>query len=201
MGRIYEYPSKIIKIGYPFFTKKIEEYKRKIPVQEKKENIKTILFLSAEIYGSEFAMNAKYLVDNLNKEEYKIIFKLHPGDQAGNPEYENLKSYSNIEIVDKGDIYSLISKSDMIVSYGSTSIFEALPFNKIIFILKNERSDDIIPREIGYRFTSSKQLLSLILKSKNEIQNYEYTKYFDNKWKENYKKFLKNHIKLDIDLE
>jgi len=188
-------PSKLIKIGYPFFTKIIEEYKRKMPVQEKKENIKTILFLSP------FVMHAKYLADNLNEEEYKIIFKLHPTDQAGNPEYENLKSYTNIEIVDKGEIYSLISKSDMIVSCYSTAIFEALPFNKIIFILKNEVSDDVVPREIGYRFTSSEQLLSLILKSKNKIQNYDYTKYFDNNWKENYKKFLKNYLKLDIDLE
>jgi len=194
-------PSKLIKIGYPFFTKKIEEYKRKMPVQKRKENIKNILFISQRPYRSEFVIHAKYLADNLNKEEYEIIFKLHPGFQDRESEYENLKSYTNIEIVDKGEIYSLISKSDMIVSCHSTAIFEALPFNKIIFILKNERSDDIIPREIGYRFTSSKQLLSLILKSKKEMQNYDYVKYFDNKWKENYKKFLKNHVKLDVDLE
>lgn len=193
-------PSKIIKIGYPFFTKKIEEYKKK-PVQEKKENIKTVLFLSQWPLQSEFVIHAKYLVDNLNKEEYKIIFKLHPKYQQTYPEYENLKSYTNIEIVKKGDIYSLISKSDMIVSCSSTAIFEALPFNKIMFILENELSDEIIPREIGYRFTSSKQLLSLILKSKNEIQNYDYVKYFDNEWKENYRIFLKNYLKLDIDLE
>lgn len=194
-------PSKKITIGYPFFTKNIEEYKRKKSVQERKENKKTILFLSGWENQSEFVMHAKYLADNLTEEEYNIIFKLHPRYQIVYPEYENLKSYTNIDIVKKGDIYSLISKSDMIVSCNSSSIFEALPFNKIIFILKNETSDDIIPREIGYRFTSSKQLLSLILKSKSEIQNYDYVKYFDNKWKENYKKFLKNHVKLNIDLK
>lgn len=194
-------PSKIITIGYPFFTKKTEEYKRKNLVQGRKENIRTILFISQCAYRSEFAIYAKYLVDNLNEEEYNIIFKLHPKCQDRYSEYEDLKGYTNIEIVKKGDIYSLFSKSDMIVSCSSTAIFEALPFNKTIFILKNEISDDVIPREIGHRFNNSKQLLSLILKSKNEMQNYDYTKYFDNKWKENYKKFLKNHVKLNIDLK
>ena len=106
-----------------------------------------------------------------------------------------MKSYSNIEIIGNYNIYELIAKSNIIIGYNSTTLFEALKFpEKRIFILKN----DDIPDEIGYKFSSVDELIEAI---KDDTKGYpkvnpEY--FWASNWKERFRNFMKDELNYRI---
>ncbi|WP_230868055.1 CDP-glycerol glycerophosphotransferase family protein [Iocasia frigidifontis] len=193
-------PSKKITIGYPYFSKKIKGiYDNKIENGKEEKNEKeVVLILSQWPIRKDFVRYAEYLANNLDYKQYDIIFKLHPKFQEKVKEYSSLFRYKNISIIKEGEIYDLINQSNYIISSYSTAIYEALPFKKPIFILKNDISEATIPFEIGYRFSKPNELLRLILNKKYKKANYDYNNYFDESWKTNYSQFLINEIGLNI---
>ena len=74
----------------------------------------------------------------LNK-RINIIFKLHPSENINDIEHllENLKK-KNIRVIEdkSSDLYKYLSESKWILGVYSTSLYEALVFNCIIFVLK-----------------------------------------------------------------
>lgn len=119
---------------------------------------------------------------------------MHPGEIKNYELIKPLETFENIEIKKDGDIYELLAKSESIIACYSTTFFEALAFNKKIYILDNDLSKNNIPKEIGLRFKNNHELLNLI---KNKVKNHcdldiEY--YFHSNWKENYKKFINNEV-------
>jgi hypothetical protein len=178
-------PCKKVTIGAPHFYESIKKYKN---VKEKK---KTILIVSQGEVTDKFVKIAKYLAENLPI--YRIIFKLHPGEVPFEDRYEILNKYNNIQIVKSGDIYIYIVECENIVANYSTTIFEAMGFNKNIFILDNEASKKHIPKDIGLRFKEKEELKELIIQNEKKDIKYDLEYYFNSNWKENYERFI-NYI-------
>jgi len=180
-------PSKKITIGNPHYYESIKKY------EGIKEQKNTILIISQGDITNRFVNIAKFLSKKLP--DYRIVFKLHPGEVPFERRYKELYKYANIELVKFGDIYEYIARTEKIVACNSTAIFEALGFNKKLFILDDEITKSEIPKEIGIRFKENLELISNT-KDLNLINNPE--PYFNPKWKNNYNKFLREEIGLRL---
>jgi hypothetical protein len=179
-------PGKSVTIGAPHFYHSIEKYKT---VEEKE---KTILVVSQGTITQTFVDIAKYLAKTLP--QYTIIFKLHPGEVPFKNRYEELYKYKNIHIAKSGDIYKFIAESENIVACYSTTVFEAMGFNKKIFILDNEMSRTYIPKDVGVRFKTNIDLKELIKNNEKQETTYDLAYYFNPDWKKNYKRFLEEKV-------
>ena len=176
-------PGKTFVVGNPHFHESIKRYK---DIKEEKD---TIMIVSQWTLTKEFVKIARYLASKFKNK--KIIFKMHPGEMKNYNLINPLESFRNIEIQKDGDIYELLAKYESIVACYSTTVFEALAFNKKTYILDNSYSKKHVPKEIGKRFRNYTELEDLI---KNKVKNenepdIEY--YFNSNWKENYDNFLK----------
>src|SRR3989344_4798706 len=105
----------------------IEEiiYKYKLP------NKKIILFPTA-VHGEVNLPIFSSLIQLLFKNpEYFLIVKRHPGDQVTVKNYldRSLNLNDRIKILNEG-LYELLYVCDVVVSFGSSTILEALAFNK-----------------------------------------------------------------------
>jgi len=183
-------PGKTYVVGNPHFHESIKRYKG---IKEEKN---TILIVSQWTLTKEFVEIAKYLASEFK--DKKIIFKMHPKEMKNYNLIKPLEAFRNIDIQKDGDIYELLAKYESIVACYSTTVFEALAFNKRIYILDNSYSKNYIPKEIGIRFKNFTELRDLIKnKVKNENkQDIEY--YFNSNWKENYKKFIEQEIGITV---
>ena len=179
-------PSKKITIGNPHFYESIKKYK---DIKEQKDSI---LIISQGDITDKFVKIAKYLSEEL--QNYRILFKLHPGEVPFEGRYKELYKYANIELAKSGDIYEYIAHFENIVACYSTTIFEALGFNKKLFILNNKLSEEFIPENIGLRFKENEELKDLILNTKELNMTYNLEYYFNSNWKENYKNFLNEEV-------
>jgi hypothetical protein len=118
-------------LGWPYFEKKVSYYKDKF----KNNNIKTILFISQGTIGVELSKEAVKLSELLNN-NYRIIYKLHPGEYVRwKNSYPWLKN-TLINVIDNNDndIHYYFSQSDFQVGVDSTSLFEGLAYNLKTYI-------------------------------------------------------------------
>lgn len=179
-------PGETITIGAPHFYNSIKRYEN---IEEKK---KTILIVSQGTMTSTFVEIADFLSKTMSN--YKIIFKLHPGEIGFKERYKTLYKLKNVKIAIDGDIYRFIAQCENIVACYSTTIFESLGFSKKIFIIDNEMSREHIPDEIGIRFKEKQELKNLISAAEKQNDNYDLDYFFNSSWKENYERFLEEKI-------
>ena len=181
-------PSKKIVVGYPY----LDEISNKL-IKYIKPEIKSILIVSQGTVTERMVNIAKKLSRAFS--DYKIIFKLHPGEIPFKERYSSLKSYSNIEIIGNYNIYELIAKNNIIIGYYSTTLFEALKFSeKRIFIVENNN----IPDEIGYKFSNVEDLIEAI---KDNTKGYSKAKpeyFWASNWEERFQAFIRNELGLKI---
>ncbi|MEF8848442.1 MAG: hypothetical protein V5A68_04835 [Candidatus Thermoplasmatota archaeon] len=179
-------PGKSVTIGAPHFYHSIRKYKQ---VEEKKN---TILVVSQGSMTKEFVRIAKFLAEKLPT--YRIVFKLHPGEVPFEDRYKSLYMYDNVIVAKYGDIYKFIAECEQIVACYSTTVFEAMGFDKKIYILDNELSRVQIPKEVGMRFKENKELEELIKNNEEQETTYDLSYYFNPDWKKNYKRFLEEKV-------
>jgi hypothetical protein len=179
-------PSKVVTIGAPHFYESIKKYK---DIEEQKNSI---LIVSQGTVTNIFVEIAKYLSDSLPG--YKIIFKLHPGEVPFEDRYKTLYKYNNIQVAKSGDIYKYIAECEHIIACYSTTIFEAMGFDKNIFVLDNEQSRTHIPKDIGIQFKEKEELKELIIQSEKQDIKYDLEYYFSSNWKENYDIFMEENL-------
>jgi len=179
-------PSKIITIGNPHFYKSIKKYK---DIKEQKDSI---LIISQGGITDKFVKIAKYLSEEL--QNYRILFKLHPGEVPFESRYKELYKYANIEIAKSGDIYEFFAQFENIVVGNSTTIYEALGFNKKLFILEDNMTKNFIPEDIGLRFKENEELKDLIVNTEKLKMTYNLEYYFNPNWEENYKEFVREGV-------
>lgn len=123
----------IISMGYPYFNESSLEF-MKID-----KNHNQIIFISQGVIGKYLSKFAYETARNL--EDYKIIYKLHPGEYATWREnYESLvkaEKMDNFKVIDKSEppLYELFAKSEYQVGAFSTAIYEGLSFNCKTFII------------------------------------------------------------------
>ena len=139
----------IISTGFPFFEDKINETKK----TKREDDRYTILFVSQKTIGSYLSDFAFQLSVLLSSDEYRIIYKLHPGEsEKWENDYPELKD-SNIEVIagNSESIYYYFSQSDMQIGVYSTAIYEGLGFDLNTLILKVGHYEAMLPLvELGY---------------------------------------------------
>lgn len=130
-----DFPLPDSKIGiYPFkfLQKKKKNYKKVQKIEDQ------ILVISQGVIGDRIAKKILRQIESLK--DFKIIFKLHPGEADRWTTYQflpKLKNYPNVEIVDdfNKDIYYYFAQSKYVLGVFSTAVFEALEFNCEIILL------------------------------------------------------------------
>lgn len=153
-------------VGFPYLERNAEKF-RGIAKDKKK----IILFISQKPIGKELSGVAVELNQKINKDVYRIIYKLHPGEyDSWKVDYPELVQ-SGIEVIDNFEIelYYLFAISFYQVGgYGSTAIFEGLYFGLQTFIYKERAVSFLLSLcEQGYAdaFDSAEELHRLIQKN------------------------------------
>lgn len=127
---------KVKVIGWPYFEQKVNEYKNKKEIE--KNSKKTILFISQGTIGKELSQLAVDISKTIENSDFKIIYKLHPG------EYVRWKSdypwliNANLEVIDHNhnDMHYYFAKSDIQIGVYSTALFEGLAYGLKTIIVK-----------------------------------------------------------------
>lgn len=116
----------VISIGWPFYENKLKEYKK----NSKTDRKRTILFVSQGSIGKELSRFALELEKKLDSKQYRIVYKLHPGEYEGwVTNYPWLKE-SKMEIIDNSshDMHYYFAQSDIQIGVYSTALFEGLGY-------------------------------------------------------------------------
>ncbi len=179
--------SKTIAIGNPHFEEKLKSF---TPEQIFENSAKHILMVSQGTTDNKM-VDLTIKLSNLVKErKYNIIYKLHPGESSFQDRYKKLYNIANIQVADSGDIYKYIYKSNFIITISSFTIFEAIAFNKYVFVYNLPEANLFIPKDFGCWFNSAEELYELI-EQKNPFKTIrDRSYYWQNDWRDNYINFI-----------
>ncbi len=174
-------PYRLVPIGFPYLSEMAQRLTAVLtdPLQILivSEQMEKIASLTAEL--------ACALPD------HRLIFKLHPVETSVINPYPMLLNHSNVRIVGNANIHELIAQSAIVIGETTTVLFEALAFpGKRIFVLQN----DFMPDELGPKFSTVKELLTLIADASQDKQVSTSTaKYFEPNWQQRISDFLKDY--------
>ncbi|MBO6104779.1 MAG: sialyltransferase, partial [Methanobrevibacter sp.] len=184
----------IISMGFPYFEENSKTY-MKIADEKDNEPIaqKQILFISQGVIGKylsklayETASNIKENNENNennNSQNFKFIYKLHPGEYGTwkeNYDYltKAVNEFDNFTVIDESEppLYELFAKSYYQIGAFSTAIYEGLAFNCKTFIIDVpgvEYLDDLIDKNIVKKVKNSEELINYINNENISIQEYD----------------------------
>jgi hypothetical protein len=183
--------SRVKVVGWPFYEKKVSEYRK----ENKKNEKRVILFISQGTIGKELSQIALDLSEQVDLEKNKIIYKLHPGEYARwKDEYPWLID-SKIEVVDKNefDMHYYFSQADVQIGVYSTAIYEGLGYNLDTYVCKfygHEFMKELYNVGLAVLVQSSKELIVKL--EENRSDKDMDASYF---WETNSMSNIKNEIK------
>ena len=200
----------IISMGFPYFEEnsktymEIAEDKNSEEENNQKTEDKQILFISQGVIGkylSELAYETALSInENNDSQNFKFIYKLHPGEYGTWKENYNyltkaVNEFNYFNVIDKSEppLYELFAKSHYQIGAFSTAIYEGLAFNCKTFIIDVpgvEYLDDIIDRDIVKKVKSSEELINYITNENISIQEYDKDYFFKNFDETIFKKIL-----------
>lgn len=177
-------PVKKVVIGsanvkYDFYYKK-----------KKNTSMKTILFAATLEHKSYINLLTK--IYSQNKNNFKIIFKLHPLDNEQTiDKYRQFEKHINFEIAYSKSLYDYLYDCDYLITDFSTVLYEAVAIGKRVLILVNSLSNYYQEYSLGKAFQTASEFFQLINDEnwKNSINGKDL---YNQNTKENYTQFLKN---------
>ena len=96
----------------------------------------SVLIISQGAIGKELS---DYILKKNNLNNFKIYYKLHPGEFKSSENYKSLvelSKQSNVEIIkDEISIYDLFARVNVVIGVYSTALYEAHYFEKNIYIV------------------------------------------------------------------
>ena len=124
---------KIIPVGNAFANKRIEEVKK---ASVNNNGVRNILIISDYSASGNLDAVAIMLSEKLNSAEYKVIFKLHPGEGDWRNKYSRLR---NSKVIVKGmdqkhDINYYIMQAHCVVGVSGTALVEAVNLQKPVYV-------------------------------------------------------------------
>lgn len=170
--------NKILSVGYPLFETELRKYN----FNHRRNDVKTILFISQGTIGEMLSHLAFDLSNVLSRSKYRILYKLHPSEYADwKIRYPYLID-SEVEVLDKREsIYKYFAESDYQVGVYSTAIYEGIGFGLDTFIYKvghYEIMESLVSFNYATFFSKVSELKELVERKKNVMPR---TKL----WKEN----------------
>lgn len=174
-------------IGNPYLAEQVNAYKSDSEKREAGKN-KVLIVSQTTITDKTVALTKE--LRKLLPVDYSITFRMHPGEvQFREERCAEIENVAGIEINHEGGICDCISTHDFIVGESSTTLFEAIPFEKSIFIMKTPDSDAHIPQNIGLWFENAEQLAEMILNNAQN-QKLDSSYYWTLDWQENFRNFF-----------
>ena len=164
-------PEHLIATGFPYFESKVDEYKKQV----NKDSRKTILFVSQGTIGKELSLLAVNLSRRLKLNEYRILYKLHPGEYEGwSKNYVEL-AQADIEVIAQSErgIYSYFAESDIQIGVYSTAIYEGIGFGLDTYIYNIGHADtmqSLVDGKYAQMFDTLDELL-IYLKEPQDKKN------------------------------
>lgn len=127
-------------MGYPYFEREVRKAKQ---IQEYNDDKVNILFISQGTIGKKLSNLAVELRDKIDSNQFRILFKLHPGEIAiWKEEYKSLKNSDIIVIDDKKySLYEYFATCQIQVGVSSTALYEGLGFEIRTYIYHIETSE------------------------------------------------------------
>lgn len=188
-------PDRLKEIGFPHLCEKAGKAKASMD----KLFPYRIIFISQPKIGEMMSEIAVELNELLDAEQYKIIYKLHPGEYERWRERYAKLSASGIEVIDNSetDLYELFAASGYQVGgYGSTATFEGLEFDLKTYIMREGAYPVVTAlceKGIAKFFDTAQELYRLIL------ADTEMPERKNDFWKENALENMKREIDAIID--
>lgn len=190
MARYPLMPDRLKEIGFPHLCEKAGAAKKrtakKFPYQ--------IIFISQPKIGEVLSELAVELSNLLDEQQYRIVYKLHPGEyERWRERYVKLAA-SRIEVIDNShvDLYDLFAASSyQIGGYGSTATFEGLEFELKTYIMREGAYPvvaSLCEKGIAKFFDTAQDLYRLILSDSSALEQR------NNFWKENALENMKREI-------
>lgn len=118
-------------VGFPYLEQVCLRYPKK-----RKDDRQTILFISQGPIAKQLSRLALEVRERMEKDNFRIIYKLHPGEIAHWKERMPWLDRNDIEVIDdKGyEIYQCFAESDIQVGVYSTAIYEGLVYDLDTYI-------------------------------------------------------------------
>lgn len=181
------FPGETFVVGNPYLSLSVSEFETKI----NRASVKKILIISSGLVPDKISQIALYLSENLCKSGYSVVVRPHPSEYPALEErYKKL--FDSHVTIDNAELYTSIFESDIIVGDASTVLFEALAFNKSIYVFA-----DVCKRQsifsIFKQFHNHEELLDSIIEDIGIIA-FDIDSYFNPKWSENYKNFIDKKV-------
>ena len=190
----------IISMGFPYFEEnskiymKIAEDKNSEEENNEKTDYQQALFISQGVIGKYLSELAYETASNINEnndsQNFKFIYKLHPGEYGTwreNYDYltKAVNEFDNFTVIDKSEppLYELFAKSYYQIGAFSTAIYEGVAFNCKTFIIDVpgvEYLDDLIDKDIVKKVKNSEELINYINNENISIQEYDKDYFFKN---------------------
>ena len=181
-------PSRKISMGNPFLEEKLDrENKNGV-----RKDLYTLLIASSGTTPELLRELVLKLLKVLPPEQYKLIFRPNPAEAPWtHARYGDLEKMG-VEF-DRGSFYQTLSRVDGIVtSEYSTVNFEALAFQKDVFIRKNLVFDYYADTDLFDSFETAEELYQLLLNRKGTGRDRE--RFFASAWEKNYREFIDREI-------
>lgn len=192
---------KKVCLGNPEFWKKYNKFYEKSKAMENIRTKKTILWLPFIDERMDMDLLESFLKNA--RAVYHILLRHHPLLKGREKHYRNLVSkYQELEVDNSATVYDALVESDFVVSDDSTVIYEALAFEKRVFVCDCPQSHYAGTIKYGECFKSANELLELLnVSRKYGIQDKEAVgeQFFAKQWENNYKAFIKRVIKNEKD--
>lgn len=160
----------LVAVGSPFSERRAKNTKRTVQESDKK----MILFLSQPNHGESFSRLAAKLQEIIDKDKYKIVFKMHPNESQGWKERYSELYASDCEVLDNSnsDLYELMANAAFSIAIGNTTtLYEALLFDALAFVYYPESMAEfraLADSGIVGRFDTVEELYE-------KIQNYDFS--------------------------
>lgn len=173
-----------VPLGYPYLEACRQAY---CPAQRSSRRF-TVLFVSQGNVGGALSRAARELSELLPRDRFAIVYKLHPNEtRSWRTLYPHLLE-SAVDVVANTDrnIYACLSEADAVVGVSSTSLVEALAWERRVFVLTAMPSAEIMA---GFEAADSmegvadveslaKRLLALAQGGLQNMRNYATDEYF-----------------------
>lgn len=132
----------LVTTGFPYFERKLSEATK---VEEYDDGKQNIIFISQGTIGHKLSRVAIELSKILDQKQYRIFYKLHPGEFAvWRERYDGLADADIIVLDDhKNFLYDYFATCQVQVGVYSTALYEGLGFGLKTFIYKIEMSEQM----------------------------------------------------------
>ena len=137
---------------------------------------KLIVFYSSGSYGRQLSKIAIDLVPFAEKHGLNILYKLHPSEaKSWKERYPYLNGLKILKVIDEPiNVHILLSKAKFHIGVNSTVLFEALAFNRRVFVYDmfgKEFMEDILKWGFAELFKDLESLEMLILSQNSSNSN------------------------------